>query len=206
MNKYYAGIDYGNGKSNIDIEKGIRIGVISCNSFSPEAQNDFDPDYGRPEILECPECEHRFYPHVSGKEPLEWGCDVVCPECGEEFTAELPYCIESNGWTYENNGYALSSCLQNDCMVVRSPFYTYAQFCSPCVPGAGNLDNPFPFSQEIDADWKKMKSAAVLYRKRAEKFGFPKTYCLGFDFFDEFSHCPYPFIFSVETNEFVKPS
>jgi hypothetical protein len=60
-------------------------------------------------------------------------------------------------------------------MVVKSPFYTYAQFCSPCVPGAGNLDNPM-----------------------AEGV---KTYCLGHDWF-EGGVAPYP-VWRVDDHAFV---
>ena len=63
------------------------------------------------------------------------------------------------GWTYEREGYQLTDCLNSDIFVIRAPYYTRAQFCSPCVPGAGNIDN---------------------YCEDG-----PKTYCLGHDWFDD---------------------
>lgn len=72
---------------------------------------------------------------------------------------------ESDGglkdYKYEQGGYKLTGCLDNDLFILRSDYYTYAQFCSPCVPGAGNLDHEVP----PDA-------------------GAPKSYCLFHDWFD----------------------
>jgi hypothetical protein len=62
-------------------------------------------------------------------------------------------------------------------MVTDSPFYTFAQFCSPCVPGAGNLDNAMDEGV--------------------------KTYCLGHDWFES-GKAPYP-VYSVTSGELVDP-
>lgn len=72
-----------------------------------------------------------------------------------------------NDYLYERHGYKLTGCLQSDLFVLRSEFYTYAQFCSPCVPGAGNLDHP------VDPE-----------------AGAPRSYCLGHDWFED-SKAPY---------------
>lgn len=106
----------------------------------------------------------------------------------------------------------MTDCLDNDAFIIKSPYYTYAQFCSPCVPGAGNLDNPYIPSghakEQImlvrhiapNAEWEAFKS-------HAEDAGFPKVFCLGYDWFDEFNTCPYPFIFKVENGEpVINPS
>lgn len=83
---------------------------------------------------------------------------------------------EPIGWEYNGDGYELTDCLDSDIFVLNSPFYTYARFCSPCVPGAGNLN---------DHDENGVK-----------------TYCLGHDWFDD-NKAPYP-VYSVATNELVK--
>lgn len=84
--------------------------------------------------------------------------------------------LEPIGLEYDKEGYKIIDCLDSDLMIIKSPYYTYAQYCSPCVPGAGNLDNPMH------------KNAGI------------KTYCLGLDWFDEDSPCPYP-VYSVETGK-----
>lgn len=111
-----AGIDYGMGTANVDHETGIRFGVISQHSISCEALADFEAEY--------PEVEH------------EADCDS--PEncdCGQ-FNEPI-------GFKYERDGYVLTMGTDGfGIFVLKSPHYTTAMFCSPCAPGAGNLDSP----------------------------------------------------------------
>ena len=94
------------------------------------------------------------------------GChDFACDTCDLFLDSSHVYAESPLGWTYDREGYSLCDCLDTDIMVIASPFYTRAQYCSPCVPGAGNLDNPC-----------------------AEG---PKSYCLGHDWFDS-GRAPYP--------------
>ena len=154
----YVGLDYGMGHSNVDKETGIRYGVISQRSVMPEALDDImthGEDVAWSQAVAELELEH-------GKET----------EALEEALEQL-----GNNWetdfgnmSYIKDGYKLTGCLNNDLFVIKSPYFTYAQFCSPCVPGAGNLDHPCD--------------------------GGVKCYCLGNDWFE--SGAPYP-IYSVET-------
>lgn len=102
---------------------------------------------------------------------------------------------DSNDWLWEKDGYRLSNCLQTDVFVSRSPYFTYAQFCSPCVPGAGNLDHPFEPPKVDELDWKTMPHLV------AELARFPMVFCLGHDFFEN-EEAPYP-VFSVATGKRV---
>ena len=143
------GIDYSFGRSNYNPNTGIHFGVISQHSIMGEALSDIEPVY--------PECE------------CERGND-------EECTCEY---WESIGLEYDEEGYKIIDCLDSDLMILESPFYTFAQYCSPCVPGAGNLESPVENGV--------------------------KTYCLGCDWFDEYYPCPYTRIWSVETgNEIIE--
>lgn len=154
----YLGIDYGMGKTNINLETGIRNGVISQHSVNPDCLNDFEPDYGDPH---CPECGGRVRDlsadpseaTMDGTQPdpsedwpqrSHYGCaDYACESC--KLTLDSSECfpdeVEGLG-NYDKDGYKLTDCLDSDIFVLDSPYYTYAQFCSPCVPGAGNLDSP----------------------------------------------------------------
>jgi len=202
MKASHPGIDYGLGRTNIDHATGYSYGVISCNSIMPEALDDVDPDYGTPQdAFECPECGHEEHAD-------NWGDTITCSECGEEFDADMPDFIESNGWSYNKDGYAIADCLDNDAIVTKSPYYTYAQFCSPCVPGAGNLDSPFDFQPVNVAAPNQQKRGLIInstpetsFARDAEAAGFPRVYCLGHDWF-EGGKAPYPVI-SVETNQHV---
>lgn len=75
------------------------------------------------------------------------------------------------------DGYAGRVDAAGDLFLTKAPYYTHAQFCSPCAPGAGHLENPCPSG--------------------------PKTYCLGRDWF-EAGAAPYP-VYAVDTNEEVTP-
>jgi hypothetical protein len=182
----YAGINYGDSTSNTDTNTGIRYGIISQNSLMPEALDDFQPDYGKPSEAECPECGNTWF--VKG---LDYGDGVECPECDESFELELEDSAEPNGHTYESDGYACNIDSHGDVWVFRSPFYTYAQFCSPCAPGAGHLNNTFEPATPLTPSPAYNEEFAHL----AEASGFPKVYCLGDDWF-EGGKAPYP-LFAV---------
>lgn len=165
----YAGIDYGLGRSNIDNETGIRYGVISQHSIMPEAWEDsLEPVYGDPH---CPECGNPIKDETGPEGSSDWpspehGCsDYPCLSCEEWRSAEDCFPEEPIGWESNDPDYTIDRCLDSDLFVLKSPYYTRAQFCSPCVPGAGNLDHPCETG--------------------------PKTYCLGPDWFED-EKAPYP--------------
>lgn len=136
-----AGIDYSLGRANFDPENGVHYGVISQHFLMPEALGDIEPVY-----LDCKDCDDRR------KCPLRKRGD---------------YCdAEPIGLEYIDDEYYIVDCLDSDLMILKSPYVTRAQFCSPCVPGAGNLDYPDP--------------------------GGPLTYCLGPDWFED-SRAPYDY-------------
>lgn len=140
------GIDYGHSKTNIDLENGIRYGIISLNS----------------EVLQswCDESEP-FYP---------------CGDCAvEEGSEDCEMECEPSSYYYEEDGYFAESCFDGtEIMIMKSPFYTYGAFCSPCAPGAINIDVPG------DDD---------------------KAYCFGHDWFED-GKAPYR-VYSVETGKEV---
>lgn len=177
-----AGIDYGLGRTNIDYATGIRYGVIAQNSVLQAWADSAEADYGPPT---CPKCgndacefdldKHGEYDNASGY--LTKVSDYACEACEVTIASEDAYGDEPVGWHYSGDGYELTDCLDSTIFVLKSPFYTLAVYCSPCVPGAGDLDN-------------------------ASEDGV-KTYCLGHDWFEE-GKAPYT-VFSVETNLPVLP-
>lgn len=175
----YPGIDYGLGKSNINTKTGIRYGVISQHSVPYEYQDDFEQYYGEPT---CPECgngakEYNQVSHEGFASYSEYGCaDYACEVCKHTLDSQDVFSEESLGFSYERDGYKLTNALDSDIFVIESPYYTRAQYCSPCVPGAGNLDNPCEDG--------------------------PKTYCLGHDWFEN-GKAPYP-IYRVSDNSLVE--
>ena len=171
MNK---GIDYGMGMSNRDHATGIRFGVISSRGSVLQAWWDTaEPVYGE---AECPKCGVLI--------DLDEGADE-CPECGVDLSSEFDY-AEPCAWivderTEDDPRALFAHCSEDgDIFVEMSPFFTYAQFCSPCAPGAVYLENPLSEPHEDN-----------------------RGYCLDHTWFEE-GVAPYP-VYSVATGKLVEP-
>ena len=175
----YAGIDYGLQQSNIDRKTGIRYGVISQNTVGEAWYNDAEPDYGKPT---CPKCGNEVLDSRDEKvrEDYDSHKDYYCEKCDVSYWCEACFSDEPIGWSYNDEGYELTDCLDNDIIILKSPYFTYAQFCSPCVPGACNLNSPLE-----------------------EFLSQNRCFCLGHEWFKD-GKAPYQF-FSVETGEEILP-
>jgi hypothetical protein len=183
-----AGIDYGMGRTNIDHATGIRYGVISMHSMADWFFDEYEPQYGEPT---CPKCggsaADSFKEQDTESEEYEQyghGCaDYVCHSCKHTLDSADVFPEEPIGHELNADGYHAVDCLDSDVMLLASPFYTYAPYCSPCVPGAGNLDGA---TSGTDG-----------------QFGNVKTYCFGHDWFDG-GKAPYR-VFRVADNSEVLP-
>ena len=176
----YNGIDYGMGKTNVDIATGIRYGVISQNSVSQAWCDSAEADYGEPH---CPKCGNEAVSLENTEADIDkWNCspdDYVCEYCEEAVSSDEAFGDEPIGWILDDGDYKAVDCLDSDIMILSSPYYTLAPYCSPCVPGAGNLDDAAHNNDGV------------------------KSYCFGHDWFDG-GKAPYV-VYSVETGEIVKP-
>lgn len=81
---------------------------------------------------------------------------------------------------YESGGYRIQTNSGGDAWCLKSPYFTFAQFCSPCAPGACHLGNPL-----------NLKA----------RFADNRAYCFGHDWFED-SIAPYP-VYLVATGELV---
>lgn len=182
----YAGIDYGLGKSNIDKETGIHYGVIAQRTPNQEALDD---------IFHGPHSRDLNYENwlegvkAGVRQGVKDGlADSMMDSQAEKLAEFLVEEVENWDWLsdsyqsdeicplYEHDGYKITKCLDYDLFILKSPYFTHAQYCSPCVPGAGNLDSPCGDG--------------------------PKTYCLGHDWFDD-NKAPYP-VYDVKTGAKVE--
>lgn len=172
------GIDYGNGRTNIS-QSGIRFGVINQNEVLQAWADSSEPDYGSPH---CPKCgnevkaakgEYARYEHAKHE-----CADYVCHSCKYVFGSESAYGDSPNGYTYDRDGYKAQCGEDGDIFILASPYFTYAQFCSPCAPGACYLMNAL--DEPIENN---------------------KAFCFGHDWFDD-GKAPYP-VYSVETGELI---
>lgn len=180
----YAGIDYGLGQSNIDHETGIRYGVISQNCILQAWADSSEADYGEPHCPKCgnpaddidqaPDLEDENH----GWTIAEYECwDYCCTSCRYVFGPESAFGDEPLGFTYDADGIKAFSDSSGDVWVIKSPYYTRAQFCSPCAPGACHLENPTDKGE--------------------------RAYCFPADWFDDdVEPCPYP-IWRVDNDELV---
>ncbi|HEX8838275.1 MAG TPA: hypothetical protein VF748_15135 [Candidatus Acidoferrum sp.] len=191
-----AGIDYGLGSTNIDTTTGIRCGVISQHAIGQAWADESEPEYGEPM---CPKCGHdavdldaidpddNDIPAQDEPEFAEWTAaryemhDYACRACKHFFGSESAFGDDPRGWMVDDGKYQMVDCLDSDVMVIRSPFYTFGPYCSPCVPGAINLDDAAYF---CTADGPEMDEACL-----------PRAYCPGHDWFEN-SIAPYP-VFGV---------
>jgi hypothetical protein len=174
-----AGIDYGCGQTNVDHKTGIRFGVISQGSVLQAWCDSAEADYGEPI---CPKCGNTASNSADlPEESEEWGIaqgacsDYGCKRCEYVFDACEAFGDEPQGWHYEGDGYECVDCLDSDIMILKSPYYTKAVFCSPCVPGACSIESP-------DSDGAK-------------------AYCFGHDWFED-GKAPYP-VYRVDNDNLV---
>jgi len=197
------GIDYGLGKTNIDPETGIRFGVIHQNEIGNAWFEDSEPEYG-PTC--CPHCGSELAKtddidraDIDGDHLVifdDVDTEYYCLACNRGLEDdELQECAEPLGF-YVHTDDLKSHCGESgDIFVTESKYFTYAQFCSPCAPGAVSLCEP-------------LLPMAVYGKGNAhDKCGVPlennRGYCFSHDWF-EGSIAPYP-VFSVETGKQVRP-
>ena len=194
----YPGIDYSRGTSNTDSSNGIRYGVISQHSVNPEALDDImthGEDVAWVEALaeavaeKTTQMESEAHERGEDFDPSDVDEDRIADDLGMNWESSF------NNYVYNQNGYKLTGCGDSDLFVIKSPFFTYAQFCSPCVPGAGNLDTVF------ESGTNQAGLDGTDYAKEATEAGFPRVYCLGHDWFDD-GAAPYA-VFSVETGKAI---
>ena len=179
----YAGIDYGHGRTNVDPATGIRYGVINMNALIEWAWESMEGDYGEPSCPECggsvktpEEADGNIDDYVPGR---KHGCcaDYVCESCGIYLNSDMATDDDPVGYVLDSDGYEGWVGGDGDLMLTASLYYTHAQFCSPCVPGAGHLEQPCD--------------------------GGPKTYALSHDWFED-DEAPYP-VYEVATGRQIAP-
>jgi hypothetical protein len=132
-----------------------------------------DGKYRKHDILAIPE---DVQDEVYGNS--EWhdeGRDHACCGCGRSFSSDDAYGDEAIGSHFDSDGYKAFGSSDGDIFIEMSPYYTRAQFCSPCAPGACYLKNPCDDGA--------------------------KAYCFGPDWFEE-GECPYP-VYRVDNDECI---
>ena len=210
----YIGIDYGRGETNIDKQTGIRFGVINQGEVGQAWFESAEADYGKPT---CPKCGNEAIELAAQTTQLENGvlvepiipenmeeweyaehecADYACEHCEYVFGSESAFGAEPNGFYFEDGEYKAFQFGDGDIFVEKSPYFTYAQFCSPCAPGAVYLMEPLdPISTY----------PAGAHDKCGQPLENNRGYCFGHDWFwdTESKKAPYP-VYSIETGKLVE--
>lgn len=208
MNTQYAGIDYGMGTANRDKTNGIRFGVLPLHEVTQAWCDGSEPDYGDPT---CPDCGGKL---KDSGEVDEADKDYHCEHCNESLWSEQCFGEEALSFDYDKEGYKASQLGNNpDIFITRSPYFTYAQFCSPCASGACYLLNPL-VAEEFTVTDNDVQNGNNIHPDTGEPLAAGKyvtqlpdgnrAYCFGHDWFDG-GKAPYP-VYSVETGELVEPA
>jgi hypothetical protein len=108
--------------------------------------------------------------------------DYACVTCRHMLDSDEVYGDEPAGYRLTDSDYDASDCLDSDVIITSSPFYTFGPFCSPCVPGAVNLDSATGDDYETPV----------------------RAYCFGHEWF-EGNRAPYR-VFRVSDNTEVFPN
>ncbi len=141
----YEGIDYGMGQTNIDRKTGIRFGVIPLHALHEWAFESFEAEYGN---ASCPKCGNPAVSSDDGDtdrdeyEEIHRGREFACDFCAVKFDGQDAFPEEPFGWTLDDTEYKAEYHTDGDVFITKSPYYTHAQFCSPCAPGACHLSHP----------------------------------------------------------------
>ena len=150
--------------TNTNLKTGIPYGVISCNSLNGDV---WDELYALPN----PACDEAYI--EAAKDLLrEQGEDAPSDreellERAEEIDpcfADFAYGIEgAEGVIDLPNNQTMHVAISElggalILYVFESPFVANCRPCSPCIPGAGDLDNLDPhslfFAYDVPADWR----------------------------------------------------
>lgn len=183
---------------NCDEETGIFYGAISQNSLNSYALDDIY-SLGEDRVYEQAKEELRYsligwmeennllpYSEKSREMDINTVFDVVEDLFNERYENDY------KKMRFEGDGYIIETMLDNDLCIIKSPYVTFAPPCSPCVPGAGNLDS---IKADIELALPSKNSLVEINRVIRQGYGDPSwriTYCLGPDWFDD-EKCPYPY-------------
>ena len=140
---------------NFDEKTGIRYGVISPHNIGQNSEYDL---YGGPN------CTDPYY--ESGKKELEEKIDSFFLDIGnlsDEVKESLKdqiitewfvgYENPDGAMDYSDKDYDLHVSGDNfGIFVMKSPYYTYCRDCSPCAPGAGDLNAPVDIPEFTEMD------------------------------------------------------
>lgn len=144
---------------NVNPETGIRYGIISANALDPEIIDEIQRT-GRDAHWEQRLEELRLETNADVEDGLisedefDASLDRRIEECSDRFYDDEPV------HKFEIDGVKGQTTWLGGALLVwifKSPVISTVRLCSPCVPNAGNLDNPDPDgyqAYDVPLDWR----------------------------------------------------
>lgn len=176
---------------NMNLETGIHFGCISQNTLDPDVLNDL--------IMDADDLIYEDYMdeiRSETEDAIKNGTleevlirhDLQDDVDADEGTiddvldaANQLYMNDCHQYHYEDSEYILDFSDDMNCIIIcKSPYYTYCRGCSPCVPNAGDLDEPV--SPE---EYEKNKYSSMYNSIK-------RSYCFPNDFFEN-DKAPYEY-------------
>lgn len=166
------GIDYGRGMTNIDTKTGIRYGILPQGAILQAWADSSEPPDVPPS---CPKCgndvaEYDDDAHAAYEEDGHYSAcpEYACTHCELKLSNDYvwPECEDGAGYYVKDDEITAEIDGHGDIWIFKSIYYTRAQFCSPCAPGACHLESPCEDGE--------------------------RAYCFGPDWFSGDAPCPYP--------------
>lgn len=158
----YAGIDYGRGLTNVNMETGIRYGVIPAHAVGDAWYDESEAYYGEPT---CPACGTA----VQASDEAGYK-DFRCSQCEECYWSYNVYGDEALSYSVDTPELKATQGQDGDIFVIFSKYTTRAAFCSPCAPGACYLLSPNEDGAECYAfgpDWFEDENVPYPVTERA---------------------------------------
>lgn len=203
----YPGIDYSRpgSKTNRDGETDIRYGIIPQGCLMADAVDDIstrgkDLGYESAEQELRDKLRHLLKDYYNDNKLPHLNTSALDDAIDDTLDAIENWAenLEFNGpWRMDEDGVVTQLAEDGDVWVFKSPFYTYAQFCSPCAPGACHLSHPLKVNVRAD-----IASITEGVEGQNETFvSSNKCYCLPADWFED-GKAPYR-MWRADNNEEV---
>jgi hypothetical protein len=171
--------------SNYDEKTGISYGVISPHAINPDCLSSLyddgkDPYYEsmKEEINNIVNEMINSTAYTISDDTKSNIIDLIMDDLNDGYENSDGQC------DYSDAEYTLHVSGDNfGIFVIKSPYYTYCRKCSPCTPGAGDLNNPLEINDIEVLD------------------NFDRAYCLDKSYFDD-EKAPYR-VFRVDNDQEV---
>lgn len=168
---------------NVDLKTGIHYGCISQNSIDQNCLSDLidesddliyieSKDNFRNDLINAVQkvLDANYIENVSAD---DINFDDILDEWNESYTND------NHHYLFDDGEYKLDFSDDMNCIIIiKSPYYTFCKQCSPCVPNAGDLDEP------VTPDEYELKKGSYTSIKKA--------YCLHQGFFEN-DKAPYEY-------------